>query len=98
MAPDHYECGRVRRRLAAAPMTNLVQFELMRPPQIVEARERYPVAYLPLGPLEWHGPHLPMGTDAIHAHRVAVEVARRVGGVVFPGSRLGTRPRRRGGG
>ena len=71
-------------------MADLVQFELMRPPQIVEARRRCPVAYLPLGPLEWHGPHLPMGTDAIHAHRVAVEVARRVGGVVFPPYFLGT--------
>lgn len=71
-------------------MADGVQFELMRPPQIVEARRRCPVAYLPLGPLEWHGPHLPMGTDAIHAHRVAVEVAGRVGGVVFPPYFLGT--------
>jgi creatinine amidohydrolase len=71
-------------------MADLVQFELMRPPQIVDARQRCPVAYLPLGPLEWHGPHLPMGTDAIHAHRVALEVARRVGGVVFPPYFLGT--------
>ena len=61
-------------------MADLVQFELMRPAQIVERRRRCPVVYLPIGPLEWHGPHLPMGTDGIHAHRVAVEVARRVGG------------------
>ena len=67
-----------------------VQFELMRPAQIVEARRRCPVAYLPVGPLEWHGPHLPMGTDGIHAHRIALEVARRVGGVVFPPYFLGT--------
>lgn len=71
-------------------MTDLVEFELMRPPQIVEARRRCPVAYLPVGPLEWHGPHLPMGTDGMHAHWVAVEVARRVGGVVFPTYFLGT--------
>lgn len=71
-------------------MTDTVQFELMRPPQIVEARRRCPVAYLPLGPLEWHGPHMPMGTDAIHAHRVAVEAARRVGGIVYPPYFLGS--------
>lgn len=71
-------------------MSETVQFELMRPPQIVEARRRCPVAYLPLGPLEWHGPHMPMGTDAIHAHRVAVETARRVGGVVYPPYFLGS--------
>lgn len=71
-------------------MSDLVEFELMRPPQIVEARRRCPVAFVPVGPLEWHGPHLPMGTDAISAHRVAVGAARRVGGVVLPPFFLGT--------
>jgi creatinine amidohydrolase len=71
-------------------MADLVEFELMRPLQIVEARRRCPTAYLPVGPLEWHGPHLPLGTDGIHAHRIAVEVARRVGGVVLPTYFLGT--------
>ena len=71
-------------------MSELVQFELMRPAQIAERRRQCPVVYLPVGPLEWHGPHLPMGTDGIHAHRVSVEVARRVGGVVLPPYFLGT--------
>lgn len=71
-------------------MADPVEFELMRPSQIVEARRRCPTAYLPVGPLEWHGPHLPLGTDGLHAHRVAVEVARRVGGVVLPTFFLGT--------
>ena len=71
-------------------MADQVQFELMRPAEIVEARRRCPVAYLPIGPLEWHGPHLPLGTDGLHAHRVSLEVARRVGGVVFPPYFLGT--------
>lgn len=71
-------------------MPERVEFELMRPPQIVAARERCPIVYLPVGPLEWHGPHLPMGTDGIHAHRIAVEVARRAGGVVLPPYFLGT--------
>ena len=71
-------------------MGDLVEFELMRPHQIVEARQRCPTIYLPVGPLEWHGPHLPLGTDGLHAHRVAVEVARRVGGVVLPAYFLGS--------
>lgn len=71
-------------------MTEPVEFELMRPAQIVEARRRCPVVYLPLGPLEWHGPHLPMGTDALHARLLALEVARRLGGVVLPPFYLGT--------
>jgi creatinine amidohydrolase len=61
-----------------------VQYELMRPPEIVRERERAPLAFIPIGPLEWHGPHLPLGTDGLHAHAVAVEVARAVGGIVLP--------------
>lgn len=47
-------------------------------------RERTPVAYVPIGPLEWHGPHLPMGTDPLHAEALALEAARLTGGVVHP--------------
>ncbi len=65
-------------------MTRGVEYELMRPPDIVKERTRIPLVLIPIGPLEWHGPHLPLGTDGLHAHTVAVEVARRVGGVVLP--------------
>src|SRR5438445_12763990 len=61
-----------------------VQYELMRPPEIVRERSRLPLVFIPIGPIEWHGPHLPMGMDGLHAHMVAVEVAQRVGGVVLP--------------
>jgi creatinine amidohydrolase len=73
-----------------AAMADLVEFELMRSSQIVEARRQCPVAFLPIGPLEWHGPHLPLGTDGLHAHWIAVEVAKRVGGVVLPTYFLGS--------
>lgn len=56
----------------------------MRPAQILAARERSPVAYVPVGPLEWHGPHLPLGTDGFHAEAVALRVAAQIEGVVFP--------------
>jgi creatinine amidohydrolase len=61
-----------------------VRYELMRPPEIVKEREQAPFAFIPIGPLEWHGPHLPLGTDGLHAHAVAVEVAGAVGGIVLP--------------
>ena len=61
----------------------------MTPDEIVEAR-LVPVAFAPVSPLEWHGPHLPFGTDGLHAHEVAVRVAREVGGVVLPTLFLGT--------
>jgi creatinine amidohydrolase len=45
---------------------------------------------LPIGPLEWHSFHLPIGTDALNASVVAHEVAKRVGGVVMPTFYWGT--------
>lgn len=43
-----------------------------------------PIAYLPLGTLEFHGPHLPIGLDALTGHGVCVAAAQRSGGVVLP--------------
>src|SRR5690348_1245568 len=62
----------------------------MTPAEIVAARERRPVAFVPFGPIEWHGPHLPLGTDAIHAGHVARALAEDLGGVVLPTFFLGT--------
>lgn len=68
----------------------MTRLELMAPAEIVAARERAPVAFVPVSPLEWHGPHLPLGTDGLHAHHVALRVAERVGGVVLPPLFVGT--------
>jgi creatinine amidohydrolase len=43
-----------------------------------------PPVLLPVGALEQHGPHLPLGTDALLATAVAADAARRVGGLVAP--------------
>jgi creatinine amidohydrolase len=51
---------------------------------MVERRKACPVAYLPIGTLEWHDAHNPLGLDAVKAHGLVVECARRGGGVVFP--------------
>src|SRR5947207_13170031 len=61
-----------------------VEYELMTPDEVIAAREKTPVAFVPVGPIEWHGPHLPLGTDGLHARGVAVRAARIVGGVVLP--------------
>src|SRR3989442_265064 len=71
-------------------METQVRYELMTPGAIVAARARSPIAFVPVGPLEWHGPHLPLGTDALVAHHLAVRVARRVGGIVLPALFAGT--------
>jgi len=60
------------------------QLELLRPDEILAERERISVAYLPLGPLEWHGPHNAVGLDALNAEAVARNLAERLGGIVVP--------------
>ena len=67
-----------------------VRYELMRPQEIVAARARAAVAYLPIGPMEWHGPHMAVGMDMLHAHAMALSAARKAGGVVLPPLPLGT--------
>ena len=52
--------------------------------------ENHSIAYLPLGPLEWHGPHLPMGVDAFNAEKVAHLAAEETGGLVLPTFYWGT--------
>jgi creatinine amidohydrolase/Fe(II)-dependent formamide hydrolase-like protein len=47
-----------------------MRYELMRPPQIRQAiEERWPVV-LPLGVLEYHGDHLPVGMDTLAVIKV----------------------------
>ena len=55
----------------------------------LEARE---VAVLPIGSLERHGDHLPLGTDAIEAAWVAKQVADRLGAHLFPTIWYGVSP------
>lgn len=54
------------------------------PPQIEARLERASVAFLPLGSLEFHGPHLPIGLDALTATGICLAAAERAGGVVLP--------------
>lgn len=60
-----------------------VRFERLRPAQMVALRDECPVAYIPLGTLEWHGLHNPLGADALQAGEIALRCAVK-GGVVFP--------------
>ena len=67
-----------------------VQFEYLRPEEILKEQERCSIAYLPVGPLEWHGPAMPFGTDPLAAWEVAKRAARQTGGVVLPPVFIGT--------
>jgi creatinine amidohydrolase len=61
-----------------------VQYERLRPAQIVAQRRACPVAYLPLGGVEWHGEHNPVGLDTLKMHALLIRCAAEIGGLVFP--------------
>ncbi len=65
-------------------MDSEVRFYHMIPDQIVKRRTKCPIAYLPVGALEWHGSHLPFGTDCKTADYFAIMGAKKYGGVAFP--------------
>lgn len=62
----------------------------LRPEQIIDEIQRFPVVYLPIGPLEWHGPHLPLGVDPLNAENAAKLAAERTGGLILPTLYWGT--------
>ena len=43
-----------------------------------------PVAVIPVGSVEQHGPHLLLGTDGFTAHALAAMTAEKAGAVLFP--------------
>ena len=57
-----------------------VLYEELLPEELVQRVQEMPVAYLPLGTLEWHGPHMPLGADGIQSKEL-----------FCPGSRKGRR-------
>jgi len=61
-----------------------VRFDRMVPAQVVARRKACNLAYLPVGSLEWHGPHMPYGTDYMTVEHISIEAARRFGGIAFP--------------
>ncbi len=67
-------------------MTTEVRLDRMRPADIVVALARAPVAWVPLGAMEFHAPHLPLGTDSITASHLVTRAAEELGGVVLPHS------------
>jgi creatinine amidohydrolase len=67
-----------------------VRAELMLPWQLRAAMAARPVVYIPLGTLEWHCEHLPVGLDALTAHGICLGAAAKGGGIVLPPLHYGT--------
>jgi creatinine amidohydrolase len=67
-----------------------VRLELMLPFQIRARLAECPVIYLPLGTIEWHSEHLPVGLDSLTAHGLCLRAAAAGGGLVYPPLFYGT--------
>jgi creatinine amidohydrolase len=79
-----YERGVVKAAVPLEPIPAEVRAQYLRPGELLAVQEKFPVAFQPVGTLEWHGRQNPIGCDAIKAERLCVETARRIGGVVMP--------------
>ncbi len=61
-----------------------VLYAEMTPQEFRDRLAEAPIAYLPLGTLEWHGEHLPIGSDGLQSQGFFECLAREVGGIVLP--------------
>lgn len=61
-----------------------VMYSELNPEEFRRRIQKAPIAYLPLGTLEWHGEHLPLGADGIQSQGFFEILARKVGGIVLP--------------
>ncbi|MFW5867088.1 MAG: creatininase family protein [Armatimonadota bacterium] len=66
------------------------RWTMMTPDELDAAIERLPLAIVPAGSLEWHGPHMTTGSDYLRGDAICKAVAERLGGgVVLPATWLG---------
>lgn len=65
-----------------------VRLERLRPADVRETMARSPIAWVPLGAIEFHAEHLPLATDGFTAQALLERAAARAGGAVLPWSSL----------
>jgi len=66
------------------PSEQKVLYAELTPQEFRERIAAAPIAYLPLGTLEWHGEHLPLGSDGLQSYGFFIRLAREAGGIVLP--------------
>jgi len=66
------------------PMNEEVRYHMCRPALVRARRDQCPVVYIPIGTIEWHGLHNPLGADTLQAEGLALLCAQKGGGLVFP--------------
>jgi len=60
------------------------QIERLNPLQIEAELAKNSLVYIPLGALEWHGLHLPIGLDSLTSHGICLRAAKETNGLVMP--------------
>jgi creatinine amidohydrolase len=58
--------------------------EYMSPSEIEESAKNFSIAYIPIGAMEWHNEHLPLGLDTIKAYELCKRICAQTGGIIFP--------------
>jgi creatinine amidohydrolase len=66
------------------PNFNHCRLDRLLPYQIGERLAANPTVFLPLGTIEWHSEHLPVGLDALTAEGLCLRAAAKAGGLVYP--------------
>lgn len=67
-----------------APPIDPTAYEMARPARVRRVLEEAPIVYLPVGCVEYHGPHLPLGVDMLTADAMCRRTAAVTGGLVLP--------------
>ncbi len=61
-----------------------LQIERLLPDQIYSSLQKRALIYMPLGAIEYHGLHLPIGLDSLTSHGICLRAAQSTGGLVMP--------------
>ena len=67
-----------------ARMENECRYPYLSPGELLSRLTEKAILYLPIGSLEWHNEHLPLGTDTFHAMELSMRLCAEIGGVVLP--------------
>ena len=60
------------------------RYAYLYPDDVEEILAASPICYVPLGAIEWHDAHSPLGTDSFIAEGLCLRMAEETGGVVVP--------------
>jgi len=63
----------------------MAKYSECRPDELLEKWDKGAAAVVPLGALEWHGAHLPLGLDGIVSEWFCDQLAKDLDGVLLPG-------------